>query len=81
MMFEKKLKTFDLDMIRTGDVLFRPYANESDQGHLAVATGGSDCPVLQAIDTHGVNTDFTAVQSHDGFYYNHLIRREDFWST
>jgi len=73
------LKPFNLDTIRTGDVLFRPYANVTDQGHLAVALGGPDDPVLQSISDCGVTKDFTATQSHDGFYYNHLILREDFW--
>lgn len=83
--FKEKLSEFSLLDVRRGDCVFRPYLNVGDQGHIAVALGGADDPVLQSFawNTHsstpGVNSDFTLRESHSGWYYTFIIKREDLW--
>ena len=78
------LRPFHLSDLRRGDVLFRPYKDGLDQGHIAVALGGPDDRVLQSFpNTNGAdcNKAYTARQSHDGGYYRFRIRREDVWGS
>jgi len=84
---EKRLHPFSLSEVRRGDAVFRPYDSVVDQGHVAIALGGADDRVLQSfanspeVTTPGVNCDFTLRESHDGWYYTFIIRREDLWDT
>lgn len=70
---------FSLDHVKRGDILFRCYSNVVDQGHIAVALGGQDDPVLQACLPSGVNIEYSLKESHNGYYYTHKIEREFFW--
>lgn len=80
-----KLHPFSLSAVSRDDAVFRPYANEEDQGHIAVALGGAHDKVLQsfAYNTNtihpGVNTDYTLVQSNDGGFYKYIIKAEELW--
>jgi len=56
------------------------YDDVADQGHISIALGGVDDKVLQSFARNGVwpgvNTDYTARQSHNGGYYKYIIKRE-----
>jgi hypothetical protein len=84
-MYKDKLIPFSIFDVRRGDILFRPYYNVTDQGHIAVALGGINDPVLQSFswgnnnNLPGVNIDFTLKESHSDGYYMFIIKREDFW--
>ena len=71
---------FDLELAEEGDVAFRFYADELDQGHWCYVTGGADDVVIQSFPFSrtnmepGVNADATLRQSHDGGYYTHLLK-------
>lgn len=68
---------FDLSCIRRGDAIFRPYQDINDQGHIGIALGNGDEPVLQCFPAAGVNVNYTVRQSHCGSYYKYIIKRED----
>lgn len=78
---------FKLDECRRGDVAFRDFqtGGYSDQGHIGVCLGGADDPILQSFSNGypgvepGLNKDWTAKQSHDGWYYTYRIPREAIW--
>lgn len=83
--FKEKLHPFSIDDVRRGDAVFRPYFDVQDQGHIAIALGTGDDPVLQSFAWNsqtsepGVNCDFTLRESHDSGYYTFIIKREDLW--
>lgn len=85
MKFHDKMIIFDIKLIRRGDALFRRYQDINDQGHIAIALGGYNDPILQCFSwgsytvLPGVNDNFNVRQSHCGWYYTHIIRREDLW--
>lgn len=74
---------FDLDQAEEGDVAFRSFARDG-QGHWAYCTGGADEPVIQSYPDSwpdwtnlvepGMNGDSTLRASHDGGYYEVLIK-------
>jgi hypothetical protein len=76
---------FSLCEIRRGDAVFRLYQDTIDQGHIGIALGGANDPLLQcfAFDTEssvpGVNISYTVKESHCGYYYQYIIKREELW--
>lgn len=81
-----KLHQFSLTEVRRGDAVFRPFTDTSDQGHIAIALGGGDDPVLQSFadaesNSPGVNDSYTVRDSHCGSYYQFIIKREDLWQN
>lgn len=85
--FKEKMIPFDISLVRRGDAVYRPYFNVLDQGHIAIAIGnGSDSTLLQCFAWNnnttlpGVNDNFTLEESHSGWYYTHIIKREDLWN-
>ena len=76
-----KLRRFDLEEARRPWTLIgRKYRNASnDQGHVAIVIPGGK--VLQSYDAGGgrpgVNKDATLERSHDGGYYEVMVRAED----
>lgn len=74
---------FSLRAVKRGDLLLRPFANSSDQGHWALALGdGPGARVLQSFASDGagnpgLNKTYTVEESHDGFYYKALVRAYD----
>ena len=75
-----KLRRFDLEEARRPWTLIgRKYRNVKDQGHVAIVLPGGK--VLQSYDAGGgrpgINTNATLEQSHDGGYYEVMVRAED----
>lgn len=81
-----KLDPFILENVRRGDAVYRPYTNVTDQGHIGIALGGPDDCLLQSfvesINTvyPGVNINYTVRESHCGYFYKYIIKREDLWN-
>eukprot|EP01103_Thecamoeba_quadrilineata_P003933 TRINITY_DN13668_c0_g1_i1.p1 TRINITY_DN13668_c0_g1~~TRINITY_DN13668_c0_g1_i1.p1 ORF type:complete len:269 (+),score=28.38 TRINITY_DN13668_c0_g1_i1:45-851(+) len=82
-----KLHPFSLDHVRRGDAVFRPYFNTKDQGHIGIALGGKNDYLLQSFAENlkstspGVNRLYTVEESHCGYYYQYIIKREDLWES
>lgn len=75
-----KLRRFDLEEARRPWTLIgRKYRNVRDQGHVAIVMRGGK--VLQSYDAGGgrpgINNNATLEQSHDGGYYEVMVRAED----
>ena len=82
-----QLVPFDLHTIRRGDAVYRPYTSGTDQGHIGIALGGPDDPLLQSFaesmdtDRPGVNVDYTVRESHCGSFYSYILPREELWKS
>eukprot|EP01124_Arcella_intermedia_P015547 TRINITY_DN22073_c0_g1_i1.p1 TRINITY_DN22073_c0_g1~~TRINITY_DN22073_c0_g1_i1.p1 ORF type:complete len:169 (-),score=30.83 TRINITY_DN22073_c0_g1_i1:17-523(-) len=78
---------FELHKVQRGDAVFRTFTDEEDQGHIGIALGGPDEPILQCFSWKagspkpGVNMDYTLVQSHSGYYYQYIIKAQTLWGT
>jgi putative chitinase len=71
-----KQRRFDLEEARRPWTLIgRKYRNVRDQGHVAIALPNGK--VFQSYDGAGVNKDVTLERSHDGEYYEVMVRAED----
>jgi predicted chitinase len=73
-------RRFDLEEARRPWTLIgRKYRNVRDQGHVAIVLPGGK--VLQSYDAGGgrpgINKDATLERSHDGGYYEVMVRAED----
>lgn len=78
--FEGFHRPFNLHAVRRGDLLLRRYRNVEDQGHVAMSLGdGADALLLQSYWSHGeglpgLNKLITASASHAGYYYERIVR-------
>ena len=86
--FKEKMIPFDIYLVRRGDAVYRPYFHVLDQGHIAIAIGNGSCSKLiqcfawnNTTTLPGVNDIFTVKESHSGWYYTHIIKREDLWNN
>jgi predicted chitinase len=78
------IQDFDIDALEEGDLIIRYFdwdrlAAEGDQGHVAVVLNGGY--LLQSYDAGGgypgVNSDAHVVNSHAGYYYEGIIKAEN----